>query len=64
MRDERVVPPREAALERAVMIGVAMRDTQRRYFATRDDAALAMSKRLERDFDKAAAEALRGDALL
>lgn len=56
--------PRVKALERAVMLGVAMRAAQARYFANRNPTNLDASKRIEREFDRAAEEALRKDHLL
>lgn len=51
-------------LKAAVAKGVEMRAAQRAYFKTRDRGDLDRSKRLEREFDKVAAEASRDDDLL
>lgn len=43
-------PVKDRLLE-CVRVGVAMREAQKQYFKTRNQAALATSKALERQFD-------------
>ena len=50
-------------LKTAITVGVAMREQQKRYFRTRDRDDMGRSKTLEREFDKAAADAMRDDSL-
>lgn len=50
-------------LKAAITVGVAMRAAQVRYFRTRDRSDLVTSKTLEREFDKAATEAMREESL-
>jgi hypothetical protein len=54
---------KEEKLKAALAVGVAMRVAQKKYFSTRDRTDLGRSKTLEREFDKAAAEAMREDGL-
>lgn len=50
-------------MKAALAVGVAMREMQKKFFATKDRDALGRSKTLEREFDKAAKEAMTGDGL-
>ena len=54
----------EEKLRQALELGVKMRKAQTLYFKTRDRSDLATSKRLEKEFDAAAKEALEGGSLL
>ena len=51
----------EDKMRAVIRLGMEMRGAQRKYFRTRDQADLRLSKRLEREYD-AAAEAVFGPA--
>lgn len=51
-------------LKAAVVIGQKMRQSQKDFFKTKSRDALQDSKTYERQFDKAAEEAMRADDLL
>lgn len=48
-------------LRDAVKLGVLMRQAQKEYFAHRTQGSLAVSKKMEAEFDKAARDALAGE---